>query len=496
MSKLAKQPDETSWQGLWAQAVVRSLQQLEAQADAGSDGSSGASDTARQAQLDEELCGQVLEGLNQPLDTFHDALNRLGHELSRHGIEQAYSLFTAYLDEAAQTLQWEQEIATAKGLRHEGGRSSLFGLGLLILGTSPSIVREWTATANEQIAALLVENRQLSAHGRVVLLPVGLNSQETVELEPWMGYRLTTLLHDWVATHPEGHPSVSATRAMLASAGINVAPPSPRLVSASMPNRSKHLRHLTLLGLHVPPAEEMLTVEPFDSPGALNYDFPLANFAAGLATDNRALEDAMLALALRQGSSQLGASAGQAQDMAQRFSDCSMAELLAETKCLSSELDGLRAAHPDLTAAHYQTGFAQSVFAKKLSTLLGRDILPPGELLEAQPAWPTTFVFEAAEEGLKAYRDLCFRSRASIAAEHSGLARAQGLVASIDHDVSKREFQVLLRLPTHHQVAGFSVWAGLPRESAEESLMALQHTLQDLGVVIERADTGTPSRVH
>lgn len=494
MTKMAKQPEDTSWEGQWAQAVVRSLQQLEGPAE----GLATPDDEReeRLAQVDEDLVNQVVEGLNQPLDTFHDALNRLGDELSRHGLERAYDRFASYLNEAAQTVQWERETLSPAGPRLEGGRTSLFGLGLLLLTSCPGMAQQWSPATNEALAAMLVQHRQVAATGRLVLLPVGLNIQETVDFEPWMGYRLTGLLAQWAEEHPQGHPSVDEARELLAAAGVCPTAQALPNVGTAGSARSKFLRQLTLLGLHIAQAESLLEQDNDDVQDSLEYDFPQANFTAGLTATQRDLEHILLALALRQGSSALGADPEQAKATSERFAAWSLADLQDEATGLSAELDGLRAAYPDLAAAHAMQGFGSSDFAQAVSAALAREIVPEGESLEAQPAWPTTFAFEATDEGLKAYRDLSFRARVSLATGQGGLQEAAGLQASIDHDLHKREFQVLLQLPGQHQVVGYATWAVLPWEGLDEALSDLRDTLASLGVGTARTGAGQPVVLH
>lgn len=494
MTKMAKQPEDTSWEGQWAQAVVRSLRQLEGPAE----GLATPDDEReeRLAQVDEELVRQVVEGLSRPLDTFHGALNRLGDELSRNGLERAYDRFASYLNEAAQTMQWERETPTPVGPRFEGGRTSLFGLGLLLLISGPEMAQQWSPATNEALAAMLVQHRHVAATGRLVLLPVGLNIQETVDFEPWMGYRLTGLLAHWADEHPQGHPSVDEALELLAAAGV--CPTAQALPSAGTAGaaRSKYLRQLTLLGLHIAQAESLFEPESDDLQDSLEYDFPQANFAAGLTAAQRDLEHVLLALALRQGSSTLGANPEQAKATSERFAAWSLSDLQDEATGLSAELDGLRAAHPDLAAAQAVQGFGSSDFAQAVSAALAPEVIPAGESLEAQPAWPTTFAFEATDEGLKAYRDLSFRARVSLATGRAGLQEPSGLQAVIDHDLHKREFQVLLQPHGQSQVAGYAAWAVLPWESIDEALADLRDTLASLGVGAARTGQVSPVVLH
>lgn len=495
MSKMAKQPADASWQGQWAQAVTRSLQQLQAHTHAGVP-TSGDEHGNFLAQLDEALIGQILEGLNQPLDTFHDGLNQLCEELSRHGLEHAYDRFVSYLNEAAQTQQWEHEAPTPQGLRHVGGRSSLFGLGLLMLTTSAAVGQQWSPQANEAMARLLVEHRQVSASGRLVLLPVGLNTQETVDLEPWMGYRLTALLCDWAQSNPTGHPSVDEALAMARAAGLDLAlqrGPSAGIASGA---RSKYLRHLTLLGLHIPSAEDVLGSDDDEVQDCLDYDFPQANFAAGVVTGERDLEQVLLALALRQGSSSLGASDEQAQAATERFAHWSLSALEEEATGLSAQLDGLRSQHPDLAIAHGLQGFCEGAFAQALSAVLTAQLVAAGDLVDVQPAWPATFVFEATDEGLKAYRDLSFRASVSLAVTKAGLEQAWGLGVTLDHDAERREFQALLQLSTGTSFVGFAAWSVFPWESLEDALLELRQTLVSLGISVKNASTSAAPVLH
>ncbi|WP_119157252.1 hypothetical protein [Caldimonas tepidiphila] len=489
MGKIAQRiSSRQSWAGKWADRVSRALREARRAHELEEGGSADEPDGF------EDLLVEPIEELLSREDRreYRRAVELLDSALSTRGMNREADSFFLLLEDFAGRIAWEQ----GEGEARRFGESQFFAVGLVVEGTGEAPAGVLDEAACERLRSALVESHQLTARGRVVLLPVLLHDGRQLGLDDWQERRLAQGLQDWASRHPgTAHPPLEEARRILARAEHDNRPP-------PGPGRDRGgpaLHSLAVVGLIVPPGE------PVDGAPAAGADGERAPIGAYFPRQEMAdvLYDLLDAeaelgdvLQLRRGVTPPNLAPEDVKELKALYEDDMLVDLEGDLEEVRGEIEALRREHPQLAQA-VESGSDLDEYQRKvaeaLAPLTGGADGAAGGLRHATQAG---LLLEVVAATFESHRRIGFELGAQAAARAVGRAGCEGLLADVIVDEEAEALDVVLldgSVSVHE-----ALWPPHHSEDYEAAADALFATLEGLGIRLvneaEQEDAPAPAR--